>query len=251
MPNRFCEHCGAPMAAAATACPQCGMAAGVKPAGGEPTGQRRRTWRDPVVLVLAGCGCLALVPIAGIVAAILIPNFLDALHKGRQSRTVADLRTMAATLIATSAGGETGFPEAASFGDLKAQLGETTAEWPDTDAWGHPYHYQCWAERAATGCDTFRLASPGRDGTFGTEDLRELTQSSFLATDYHEDIVIADFGWVAVPSNVEDAPESEALAPYEEEASGDPEASSDGAHSDDSGAPGAAPEGEDAGDGQH
>lgn len=250
MPNRFCEHCGAPMAAAAAACPQCGIAAGVKPAGVEPTGQGRRTWRDPVVLVLAGCGCLALVPIAGIVAAILIPNFLDALHKGRQNRTVADLRTMAAMLIATSAGGETGFPEAASFGELKTRLGETAAEWPDTDAWEHPYRYQCWAERAATGCDTFRLASPGRDGTFGTEDLRELTQSSFLATDYHQDIVIADFGWVSVPDIVEDLPDFEELL-NEEEATADPDASSDDAHSDDSGSPGAAPEGEDAGDGQH
>lgn len=240
MPHRFCEHCGAPMAAAATACPQCGMAAGVKPAG-----QGRRTWRDPVVLVLAGCGCLALVPIAGIVAAIFIPNFLDALHKGRQNRTVADLRTMAATLIATSADDETGYPEASSFAELKTQIGEDAADWPDTDAWEHGYRYQCWAERAATGCDTFRLASPGRDGAFGSEDLRELTQSSFLATDYHEDIVIADFGWVAVPSNVEDAPEIEEEAPYEEDAPADPEAPSDG-----SSAPGAAPEGEDAGDGE-
>lgn len=240
MPDRFCPHCGAPMAATAVICPQCKMSAFVKPAG-----QKSRSWRDPVVLIIAGCGCLALVAFAGIVAAILIPNFVDALHTGRQKRTAIDLRTMAATLMATSGGGEEGYPETGSFVELKVKLGAAAADWPETDAWDHGYRYQCWAERAASGCDTFRLASPGRDGFLESEDLRELTQGSFLDTDYDSDLVIAEFGWVRVPSKIEDAPA------IEEEPSGDdetePEALGD---SDDAGPPGAAPEGEDAGDGQ-
>lgn len=225
MPNRFCEHCGAPLEAAADTCPQCGVPTTVRPAV-----QKRRTWRDPVVLALAGCGCLALIPIAGIIAAILIPNFLDALHKGRQRRTAEDLRTMAATLIAVSMDDEAGYPEVSSLTELKARLGDAAADWPETDAWEHAYRYQCWAERAATGCDTFRLASPGRDGILESEDLREVEQASFLPTEYHRDLVIAEFGWVQVPSSIGEIEE--------------------GTASDDPGAPGPAAEGEDSGDGQ-
>src|SRR6202049_4566199 len=84
---RVCAHCGSQVPDGADFCPNCNKlpAGPIVPAKGS----------SKTVYLVLGC---VLVPVflavVGIVAALIIPNFLDALQKSKQKRAVADLRTI-------------------------------------------------------------------------------------------------------------------------------------------------------------
>jgi len=148
-----------------------------------------------IVWLLLGAGCLVLgIAILGIVSALFIPNFLDALQKAKQKRTVADVRHTSTMLVSyyTDHGV---YPEVDSIGDLAAVL---TAEMgfedvPVIDGWKRPLRYECWSEEGTEpGCDHFRLGSGGRDGVFEHESLADYDEEAFDPRDYDRDVIAGD-----------------------------------------------------------
>jgi general secretion pathway protein G len=143
-----------------------------------------------------GCGVVALVAFLGIIAALLIPNFLDALQKAKQKRTVADMMSLGAAVV--SYWSDKGhYPQAE---ELAAELVPAyTSQVPTQDGWGRPLHYVC-AEQEYSGCGSFVLASPGRDGVFERDDLTAYVPATIAPTDYDADIVYRDGAFVRRPA---------------------------------------------------
>jgi type II secretory pathway pseudopilin PulG len=184
----------------ATACPGCGRPVG-PPA--VPANPEKKRSGGPLLAIVLGCGCLAVIAVAGIIAAILIPNFLDAMQKSRQKRTMGDLRQVGLALVSYATDSETlTYPQVGRVEELAPLLvPEHLAAMPAGDGWGHPIRYACWQEDpASAGCDTFRLASPGRDGRLEHEDLRGYSQEAFAPTDYDRDLVFELSGFVQYPA---------------------------------------------------
>src|SRR3954452_12324714 len=99
---------------------------------------------------------LIVVAIIGIIAALLIPNFLDALQKAKQKRTVADMRNVGTAemswltdQIAAAAAGATrgsvsvGRYPASSVATLKSRLvPQYIQDVPQKDGWKNDYVYR-------------------------------------------------------------------------------------------------------------
>lgn len=191
----YCAHCGRAVEASTVTCPACG-----KPPFGPAPGAVKSDASKATWIVVLG-GCLVLCVLVGLIlAAILIPNFLTARERARQARTLADLRNMGAALEAYWSD-QGVFPEAESMEDL-AQILEPTYidELPRTDGWANPYRYTCWSESSGTaGCDTYRLASAGRDGAFEHQDLQVYEVEETEPGDYDRDLVLGDGFFLQYP----------------------------------------------------
>ena len=181
-----CPFCGAPYPAGATYCASCGQPV-TAPAQGTPkTGKAMKT----VVIVAVAGGCLLLgLAVAGIVAAIAIPNFLDATQKAKQKRAVDDARTIA-TALESYRESTGGYPKAASNAELAPLLAAHGYLGSLDDAWKHPLRYSC-LQPAGDACTSYELASGGRDGLF-EHGPGEYPQEAFEPNAYDSDIVIGD-----------------------------------------------------------
>src|ERR1700752_2179546 len=73
---------------------------------------------------------LIVVAIIGIIAALLIPNFLDALQKSKQKRTEADMRNMGTAMFSwlTDQGGAAAAAPAATSDVTLANFSATTSD---------------------------------------------------------------------------------------------------------------------------
>jgi len=105
---------------------------------------------------------LIVVAIIGIIAAIAIPNLLNAIHRGRQKRSMADMRTIA-TAIGTYATDMNYYPRnMATLNDFTIHLVPVyLRRMPAKDGWGTVYG----AVTDAVG-DHYTLTSAGKDKTF-------------------------------------------------------------------------------------
>jgi len=156
---------------------------------------------------------LIVVAIIGIIAAILIPNLLDALQKAKQKRTVGDIRAVGGAWFswltdqvgAAAAGTQNTYDFSAlgtvvSANDLLATLFQNTSmfyiqEVPNRDGWAHNYEYR-WSGNVLS-AQVIGIASGGRDGSI---DGGEYTMGPFNATKYDEDIVWADGFFIRYPA---------------------------------------------------
>ncbi|HME81568.1 MAG TPA: zinc-ribbon domain-containing protein [Candidatus Eremiobacteraceae bacterium] len=89
-----CANCGTPLPENANFCPKCGAATGLQSAPAPSKGMP--SWL--IVLLIVAAVCFLALPVFGLVAAILIPNFI---HARAESTLVADennLKTIAAAL---------------------------------------------------------------------------------------------------------------------------------------------------------
>ena len=152
---------------------------------------------------------LIVVAIIGIIAALLIPNFLDALQKAKQKRTVADMRNTGTAAmswltdqLAASAAGATKI-------DLADYSASSVADWegflvsqyiqdvPDKDGWKTLYTYRRNTDVGES--QIFAIQSAGRGGP---DVSGEITSTAFDPTDYNQDIVWADGFFVRWPQKV-------------------------------------------------
>jgi len=161
---------------------------------------------------------LIVIAIIGIIAAILIPNLLDALQKAKQKRTVADERNVGTALMSYIIY-EVG---AASAGASKIYLGSTHTSQSYSAIYQilHPsntfFYMQEVAQFDGWGYDlTFALASNfvqssvvvvcsgGRDaGQAGITCNADHDVYPFPTTDYDQDIIWADGYFVRWPDKV-------------------------------------------------
>jgi prepilin-type N-terminal cleavage/methylation domain-containing protein len=155
---------------------------------------------------------LIVVAIIGIIAALLIPNFLDALQKAKQKRTVSDEKNTGTALMswltdqqgAAAAGASSTQVDLADYGDpfTATQLTtilvpQYTQLVPEKDGWKHVYNY--WIDTTAnTTNHAFAIQSGGADSASGTA----YTVGAFDPTDYNQDIAWADGYFVRWPQNL-------------------------------------------------
>jgi general secretion pathway protein G len=122
----------------------------------------------------------------GIISAIFIPNFLDALDKAKQKRTMQDMQAAAGAIEGFSLannsypGPTEGWVPLAHYSEVLS--GEQGLPVPLEDGWGHPLMY------ISDGA-TYKLRSPGKDGVVSESDV-EVAGAESAA--YDEDIVVAD-----------------------------------------------------------
>lgn len=154
---------------------------------------------------------LIVVAIIGIIAAILIPNLLDALQKAKQKRTVGDTRNVGAAWFswltdqvgAAAAGAQTynfAFGTTLSADELQSTLFPSTTFFyiqtvPEFDGWGNTYEYRLSA--TLLGSQVMGIRSLGRDNASSTDNY---PVGPFIATDYDEDIVWADGFFINYPA---------------------------------------------------
>lgn len=121
---------------------------------------------------------LVVVAIIAIVASIALVNYLSALDRAKQKRTIADIRMIAQAWEARAAdmngyvAAGYSFPGTeVSYESLSAALTPTyTKKMPRYDAWDHEYDYGVESGQYA-------IRSPGRDGQF-VEDAAPGAQNS-------------------------------------------------------------------------
>jgi type II secretion system protein G len=103
---------------------------------------------------------LIVVAIIGIIAAIAIPNLLNAIDRGKQKRTMADLRSMG-TAIEEYSIDNNFYPVANSVTTLGAQVSPSyIRQLPPNDGWGNAFS----VDSIAT---LYTLASCGKGATGG------------------------------------------------------------------------------------
>ena len=191
----FCAWCGNHVTEVSyAACPRCGNPTNgsQRVAGGDGS-------KSAGIVIGIIVGGIVLVAIVGILAAIAIPNFLTAMQRAKQKRSMADMRSLA-TALESYAVDEDRYPEVSSVGDLSAALApKYLAQVPAVDGWGTGLRYECWP---AGGCANYAIASAGADKVFEHESLREYAPDT--KTDaFDADIVFSNGKFVQYPEGVQ------------------------------------------------
>ena len=100
---------------------------------------------------------LIVVAIIGIIAAVAVPNLLNAVDRGKQKRTMADLRSLAIA-IETYQVDEASYPTASDIATLNTSLTPVYMRTGiENDGWGNNFIVE-----AVTG--EYTIGSPGKDG---------------------------------------------------------------------------------------
>ena len=197
----YCAYCGTQVAPGTAFCPTCAN---------PPSGVRQPAAPAAVVkgpssgitlVIILLVGGFFLIAVMGILAALIIPNFLDALQKAKQKRTVADLREVGTAIVSYSTDNNGALPPGKSLEEVgRALVPKYVASVPAADGWKRPFRYACWQKDSnSSGCNHFRIASGGRDGLFEKDDLSQYPEESFAMTDYDRDIVFGDGAFIQYP----------------------------------------------------
>jgi type II secretion system protein G len=150
---------------------------------------------------------LIVVAIIGIIAALLIPNFLDALNKARQKRTMADARNVGTAMfqwvtdqVGAAAAGVaiTDYSGADTVAEVEAVLVSTyIQDVPVNDGWKGTYVYRLNTDNPGASRVMF-VGSGGRDKSLAGP----WTKQAFDPTDYDRDIVWADGDFLSWPQKI-------------------------------------------------
>jgi type II secretion system protein G len=153
---------------------------------------------------------LIVVAIIGILAALLLPNLLEALNKSKQKRTMTDIRlsgtawfSWVTDQMSAGAAGQTvseldwgNLFTPQTFNDLHQLLVPSYAAFiPQSDAWGNDYEYG--QSESFTDTIPIGVRSTGADAVF---DDSQYTAGAFVATDFVQDIVWAGGFFVRWPA---------------------------------------------------
>lgn len=156
---------------------------------------------------------LIVVAIIGIIAALLIPNFLDALQKAKQKRTVADMRNVGNAMfswltdqVGAAAAGAAGTVSLGDYASITVSAIETQLvtnhdyiqQVPVLDAWKGSYDYYLNVTDPLAE-QVMAIRSGGRDKTPIADTY---TAEAFDPTDYDQDIVWADGFFVRWPQKL-------------------------------------------------
>lgn len=155
---------------------------------------------------------LIVVAIIGVIAAILIPNMMDAVHKSRQKRTMGDMKlcgtAMMAWLTDNGAAGAAGAPTTVAVSDFtgsadvdqirNALVPDYTPQVAGFDSWTFPFVYRLQLTNPA-GASVMLILSTGRDGQM--DNGGTYTPGTFGTTDYDQDLVWADGAFLRTPAS--------------------------------------------------
>jgi general secretion pathway protein G len=208
----FCTSCGAQLQSGAAFCSGCGAkvsgspAAAPQPQVPKPPPmpgaalrpqyfrQREKKSDRAGILIAIIFGGFVFVAILGIIAAIAIPNFLAAIQRAKQKRTMADMRNIA-TALEVYYGEKGKYPEAASIEELSKMLQPKYVNtMPTIDAWEHEFRYTNWMENSSP---RYAIGSAGKDGVWEKTDLRSYVSGS--RESYDADIILVSGIFVQQP----------------------------------------------------
>src|SRR5437868_5435395 len=151
---------------------------------------------------------LIVVAIIGIIAAIAIANYLNALQRTRQKRTMADVRSIglawearAVDTKAYNAGGFTMPAVALTYAELNVLLSPTyMRNIPSTDGWGNALQFAIDQPAGARPAAEYAIRSPGRDGVFAGN-----TYTAGPTTGFDCDIVYSGGSFIVWPEGTQAA----------------------------------------------
>jgi general secretion pathway protein G len=147
---------------------------------------------------------LIVIAIIGILAAIAIPNLLNAVQRGKQKRSMSDMRALA-TAVEAYAVDNNSYPAAAcppgsltggTFNDLATNsftnLSPTyIADPPRKDGWQRPFQYQLSSDSQA-----YAIRCKGRDGN-------PTTITCGTTTNFNDDILYSNGTFLQWPEGVQ------------------------------------------------
>jgi len=147
---------------------------------------------------------LIVIAIIGILAAIAIPNLLNAVQRGKQKRTMSDMRALATAVEAYAVDNNT-YPAATcnaglftggtyntlSTGSFTNLTPTYIAQPPKTDGWGRYMDYALGA-----GSNDYSIRSTGRDGSVGSVNCG-------TTTNFNDDIIYADGTFIQWPEGTQ------------------------------------------------
>lgn len=151
---------------------------------------------------------LVVVAIIGVLAAIALVNYLVALDKSKQKKTMADMHAIAVAWEgrasdrgAYNAAGAAADafewpPVALTQADLETMLSPTYIRpMARNDGWGHQFEYAVeTASGSGNGAAIYAIRSPGKDGSFESSYPSEKTQN------FDCDIVYSNGTFVVAPA---------------------------------------------------
>ncbi|MEO6258821.1 MAG: prepilin-type N-terminal cleavage/methylation domain-containing protein [Thermoanaerobaculia bacterium] len=151
---------------------------------------------------------LIAVGIIAMIAAIAMGNYFNAIHRSKQKRTMADMRSVAVawesravdTKQYNAAGGAFSMPAGAvSYQEMVTMLSPTYIRTlPSMDGWGFPMQFRADQTIAsATAASSYGLRSPGRDGIYSG------TYNDGPTTNYDCDIVYSGGQFIVYPEGVQ------------------------------------------------
>lgn len=135
-----------------------------------------------VICIFAGIALL------GMLAAIAVPNFLTAMQRSKQKRTIADMVEFARS-INTYAEANHRLP----LGNTVREVGNAIHWNVRVDGWGHDFRY-------VTDGQQYWLISAGKDGQFEHEKAEQYLPNETKMFD--ADIVLHNSEWVQVPEGL-------------------------------------------------
>ncbi len=135
---------------------------------------------------------LIVVAIIGIIAAIAIPNLLNAIDRGKQKRTMADCRSIGTSVEAYSVDNNF-YPNRGSLSSLVTVNGNVDQDIepvyikkaPEQDGWGTDFYY-------GSDRNDYTVRSYGKDGT-------STTATGGKTTDFNADIIFSDGSFLQWP----------------------------------------------------
>jgi general secretion pathway protein G len=137
---RYCANCGQPIPGARG------------PSAGSPSNKL-------IVVLVIAVGGLFVVVVLGIILAIAVPNFLNAVDRGKQKRTMADMRSIGTALEAYAVD-HGAYPVADDLAQVEGLLEPVYIQaMPTRDGWEHRFD-------AASSASQYHVVSPGKDGVF-------------------------------------------------------------------------------------
>ena len=152
---------------------------------------------------------LIVIAIIGILAAIAIPNLLSAVQRGKQKRTMADMRSLATALEAYAVDNNTyplGSCATGAFTTAGTAMNDTSLSVlvptyistpPRLDGWGKAVLYNTLGPAPPTGPDQYNLVSYGRDG------LPDGSVVCGTTTNFNNDIIYANGAFLQWPEGTQ------------------------------------------------
>lgn len=135
---------------------------------------------------------LIVVAIIGLIAAIAIPNLLNALDRGKQKRTMGDIRAVASALEAYTID-NSHYPSASDISTVRGLLEpQYIRHMPLTDGWSHTL----LANSATAG---YTVASEGKDGAGGAT----ACSGTPICTNLNDSIVFINGQFVQWPEGIQ------------------------------------------------
>jgi type II secretion system protein G len=138
---------------------------------------------------------LIVVAIIGLIAAIAIPNLINAIDRGKQKRTMADIRTVATAVEAYSVDHST-YPQYAQ-GPVDSNVADDLEPihiktCPREDGWARSLHY------VSDNASDYTLGSGGRDG-----NAPDLSASAGPTHSFDDDIVFSNGSFRQWPEHLQ------------------------------------------------